>query len=206
MSNFIYEYFNTFQFHMSFLDIFVLFVLIIIGFLYVKSQYGEVEYVTSTIDNERYLVLKLHDKQQAADTLAELVKDMIKLIKHLRKKYPKDPRVKRLYDNFDPNHVSEGSPFSGYTSYTVNKGQKLVLCIRQKNEKHTLIKDKNLLRYVLFHEAGHYASKGVGHNKEFWRNFEFILKEAVEAGLYTIVDYAKNPQPYCGIRVTSSIL
>lgn len=191
---------------MSFLDIFVVFVLLVIGFMYVKSQYGEVEYVTSTVDNERYLVLKLADKQDAADTLARLTKDMIKLIKYLKDKYPKDPRVRRLYRNFDPNHVSEGSPYSGYTSYTVNKGQKLVLCIRQKNKEQTLIKDMNLLRYVVFHEAGHYASKTVGHNKEFWANFEFILKEAVEAGLYTVIDYSKNPQPYCGIRVTSSII
>lgn len=191
---------------MSFLDIFVLFVLLVIAFIYVRNQYGEVEYVTSKVDNHRYLVLKLPEKQEAADTLANLTKDMIKLIKHLKAKYPEDPRVIRLYDNFNPNNVSEGSPDSGYTSYTVNKGQKLVLCIRQKNKSKELIKDRNLLRYVLFHEAGHYASKGIGHNKEFWANFEFILKEAVEAGLYTVVDYAKNPQPYCGIKVTSSII
>lgn len=191
---------------MSFLDIFVLFVLLVIAFMYVRNQYGEVEYVTSTVDKNRYLVLKLPQKQEAADTLANLTKDMIKLIKHLKAKHPNDARVIRLFDNFNPNNVSEGSPDSGYTSYTVNKGQKLVLCIRQKNKSKELIKDMNLLRYVLFHEAGHYASKGIGHTKEFWKNFEFILKEAVDAGLYTVVDYSKNPQPYCGIKVTSSII
>jgi hypothetical protein len=191
---------------MSFLDIFVLFVLVVIAFIYLRNQYGEVEYVTSTVDNRKYLVLKLSDKQEAADTLARLTKDVIKLIKHLREKYPDDARVKRLYDNFNPDNVSEGSPDSGYTSYTVNKGQKLVLCIRQKNKTKKLVSDMNLLRYVVFHEAGHYASKGVGHTDEFWKNFEFILKEAVEIGLYRVEDYKKTPQPYCGIKVTSNIL
>jgi predicted metal-dependent hydrolase len=190
---------------MSFLDIFVLFVLLVIAFIYIRNHFREVEYITSSIDDKRYLVLKLHDKQAAADTLARLVKVMIKLIKHLKKKHPKDPRVKRLYRNFNPNNVSEGSPDSGYTSYTINKN-KLVLCIRQKNKKMTLIKDFNLLKYVLIHEAAHYASKTVGHNEEFWQTFEFILKEAVDIGLYKVVDYKKFPQPFCGITVSSSIL
>lgn len=191
---------------MSFLDIFVILVLIVIVLIYFKKQFGEVEYVTSKVDGRKYLVLKLEDKQDAADTLANLNQDMLTLIKHLNEKYPDNPEVKRLVANYDPNNVSEGSPESGYTSYTVNKGQKLVLCIRQKNKNKTLIKNRNLLRYVVFHEAGHYASKGVGHNKEFWKNFKFILNEAVETGMYKKVDYASSPQPYCGITVTSSII
>ncbi len=191
---------------MSFFDIFVLFILVTIALIYVKRHYAEVEYVTSEVDGRKYLVLSLPDKQQAADTLAHLNQDMQDLIKHLTEKFPDNPAIKRLKDNYDPNNISEGSPYSGYTSYTVNKGQKLVLCIRQKNKTKELIKDRNLLRYVLFHEAGHYASKGIGHNKEFWKNFKFIIKEAVEAGLYKKVDYKDNPQPYCGITVSSSII
>lgn len=191
---------------MSFFDIFVLFILVVIALIYVKRHYAEVEYVTSKVDGRKYLVLSLPDKQEAADTLAHLNQDMQDLIKHLVEKFPDNSAIKRLKDNYDPNNISEGSPYSGYTSYTVNKGQKLVLCIRQKNKTKELIKDRNLLRYVLFHEAGHYASKGIGHNKEFWKNFKFIIKEAVEAGLYKKVDYKDNPQPYCGITVSSSII
>jgi len=191
---------------MSFLDIFVLFVLVAIGLIYIKKHYAEVEYITSKVDGKKYLVLSLPDKQEAADTLARLNQDMLKLIEHLVEKFPDNPAVKRLKNNYDSNNISEGSPYSGYTSYTVNKGQKLVLCIRQKDTTKKLIKDRNLLRYVVFHEAGHYASKGIGHNKEFWKNFKFILNEAVEIGLYKKVDYKDNPQPYCGITVSSSII
>lgn len=191
---------------MSFFDIFVIFVLLTIGLIYIKQHYSEVEYVESKVDGKKYLVLSLPDKQEAADTLALLNQDMLKLIEHLTEKYPDNPAIQRLKKNYNPNNISEGSPYSGYTSYTVNKGQKLVLCIRQKDKTKKLIKDRNLLRYVVFHEAGHYASKTVGHNKEFWKNFKFIIQEAVEAGLYTKVDYKGNPQPYCGITVSSSII
>lgn len=190
---------------MSFLDFFVLFVLVIITVLYFKNILSEVEYVTSKIDDKKYLVLKLPDKEDAADTLAYLIKDMKKLIAHLKKKHPNNESVKRLAKNFNENDISEGSPTSGYTSYTINKG-KMILCIRQKDKKKTLIKDRNLLRYVVFHELGHVASKSIGHNEEFWKTFKFILKEAVDIGLYNKVDYTSNPQPYCGIKVTSSVI
>jgi predicted metal-dependent hydrolase len=191
---------------MSFFDIFVILILLSIGLIYIKKNFAEVEYVVSKIDNKKYLVLSLPDKQEAADTLALLNKDMLDLIEYLINKYPEDVVIQRLKKNYDSDNISEGSPYSGYTSYTVNKGQKLVLCIRQKNKSKQLIKDRNLLRYVVFHEAGHYASKTVGHNKEFWTNFKFIIKEAVEAGLYTKTNYKDNPQPYCGITVSSSII
>lgn len=190
---------------MSFLDFFVLFVLIVIIVLYFKNILSEVEYVESNVDGKKYLVLKLPDKQEAADSLANLVKDMKQLIAYLKKKHPNEPSVKRLVKNFNEDDISEGSPTSGYTSYTINKG-KMILCIRQKNKQKTLIKDRNLLRYVVFHELGHIASKSIGHNEEFWKTFKFIIREAVDAGLYNKVDYSSNPQPYCGIKVTSSVI
>lgn len=190
---------------MSFLDVFILLVLIVIGIMYYKNQYGEVDYVLSKVDGRKYLVLKLSDKQDAADTLARLAKDMQELIAYLENKYPDKKIVKRLVRNFSPDNISEGDVDSGYTSYTINKG-KMVLCIRQKNKDKTLIKDMNLLRYVIIHELGHIASKSIGHNKEFWDTFKFILKDAVEMGLYKKVNYATHPQPYCGITVSSSVI
>lgn len=190
---------------MSFLDFFVLFVLAVMIVLYFKNILSEVEYVESKVDGKKYLVLKLPDKEDAADTLAYLVKDMKKLISHLKKRHPDNASIKRLVNNFNEDDISEGSPTSGYTSYTINKG-KMILCIRQKDKEKTLIKDRNLLRYVVFHELGHIASKSIGHNEEFWKTFKFILKEAVAAGLYDKIDYALNPQPYCGIKVTSSVI
>ena len=39
-----------------------------------------------------------------------------------------------------------------------------------------------------------------------WSNFKFILKVSVKLNIYNKVDYSKDPQPYCGIKVTDSPL
>jgi len=189
---------------MEFMDYFVIFVLVVILYFYVKKYYGEVEQVKSEKDNKKYLVRKLPDSKKAAEILATLCADSTKLIKHMMAKYPDNEAVKRLYDNFSPDDISEGSPDSGYTSYSINKTS-IVLCLRQKDEKNTFA-DMNVIRYVLYHELAHLMTESVGHTKEFWDNFKFLLGEAVEIGVYTKIDYATNPMQYCGIRVSSSVI
>ncbi len=189
---------------MEFLDFFVLFVLAVIVYFYLKKYYGEVEYVVSKIDGKRYLVRKLPDSQKAADLLAELCANSATLIKHLVAKYPDNSSAQRLYTNFDSNDISEGSPESGYTSYSINKSS-IILCLRQKDVKNTFA-DKNVIRYVLYHELAHLMTESIGHTKEFWDNFKFLLEEAIEIGVYEKIDFNANPQPYCGIKVTSSVI
>lgn len=163
---------------------------------------AEVEYVKSKVDSRSYLVLALPDKQEAADYLALINKDLLKVIRHLRAKYPNNPDFERLYKNFDPNLVSEGSPESSYTSYSVNKSQ-LVVCLRQTD--HTFV-DNNVLMYVILHELGHFACAEVGHTPKFWEIFKLIITEAVGMGVYKKVDFKKKPEPYCGIKISSSII
>jgi|UniRef100_A0A6C0BFT3 predicted metal-dependent hydrolase len=189
----------------TFLDYFVLFIGIIILFLYIKSYYGEVEYVKSKKDNQYYLVRKLPDKENAANLLSQLGDELDKLVKHMMAKYPDNKDVKRLYANFNKNNISEGSPDSSYTSYSVNKGEKIVLCVRQKDEKNSFV-DKNVLMYVSVHELAHLMTEEIGHTTTFWTNFKFLLTEAVSIGIYKKVDYAKSPAPFCGIKISSSII
>ena len=189
---------------MEFMDYFVLFVLIIIVYFYVKKYYGEVEHKTSSVNGKTYLVRKLSDSQKAADMLGQLAGDCTTLIKHLMAKYPDNEDVQRLYKNFSADDLSEGSPESGYTSYSVNKSA-IILCLRQKDEKQSFA-DMNVIRYVLYHELAHLMTETVGHDAAFWANFKFILKEAVDIGVYVKQDYAETPMPYCGIKVTNSVI
>lgn len=189
---------------LTFIEIFVIIIMVVIVFFYFKKYYGEVEYVTSTVDDRKYLVRKLWDSKKAADLLASISKDCQTLIKHLREKYPQNEDVKRLVANFDPDNISEGSAESGYTSYSINKGEKIILCIRQKDSNKLV--DKNILMYVTIHELAHLMTEKVGHTDEFWNNFKFILQEAVSQGLYKKIDYEKEPVKYCGIKITSSII
>ena len=190
---------------LSFLDIFIIFIVIVILFFYLKTYYAEVVYITSKIDNRKYLVRKLPDRQEAADRLASINIDLQKLVKHLSAKYPNKNETKRLYKNFNPNNISEGSAQSGYTSYSVNKGERIILCIRQKDKNDSFV-DRNVVMYVAVHELAHLATESIGHDKTFWNNFRFLLQEAVDIGIYNKVDYSTHPVPYCGIKVTSSII
>ncbi len=189
---------------MTFIEFFIIFIMLIIVSLYIKKYYGEIEYVKSNIDGRSYLVRKLDDKQEAADLIASINKDLQKLVNHLMAKYPDDIRVRRLYKNFNPERVSEGSSEKGYTSYSINKGEKIILCIRQKKDDKLV--NKNVILYVAIHELAHLMTKEIGHVKPFWDNFKFILTEAIEEGIYTKVDYSKEPVKYCGIHITSSVV
>jgi hypothetical protein len=164
---------------------------------------SEVEYVRSSVDKKLYLVRSLPDKQKAANILADVNKDMIRLIKHMQTAYPNSEDVKLLFKNYDPTAISEGSPDSGYTSYSVNKGEKLVLCIRNSDNSFV---DKNVILYPTIHELGHLMTHEIGHTPLFWQNFKILLQEAVTIGIYTKVDFKNNPTPYCGITITSSVI
>ena len=190
---------------MNFIELFFIFLTILILFLYLKNYYAEVTYVKSSVDGEFYLVRRLHDKQKAADILGQLATDMEKLIKHLLAKYPDSEDIKRLYQNFNKKAMSESSPDSGYTSYTVDKGKRLVLCLRQKDSIGTFV-DYNVLVMTTIHELAHSATLTIGHDEKFWDNNKLLLREAVEIGIYTKVDFNKNPADFCGIKITSSVI
>lgn len=188
---------------LSFTEVFVVFVMALIMFMYVQNHYGEVEYVRSSIDERSYLVQKLADKEKAADFLAEINKTLTSLVRHMMARFPDNADIIRLYDNYNPDAISEGSAESGYTSYSVNKGEKLILCIRQKDKSFV---DMNTILYVAIHEIAHIMTSEIGHTTMFWDNFKFLLNEAIEVGLYKKVDYANKPRDYCGIKITNSIV
>lgn len=180
----------------TFTDAFVVVALAAVLLMYVRRHYGEVEYVRSSLDGREYLVRKLPDSARAADLLAELNARLTRLVRHMAAKHPDDEAVRRLYENYDPEALSEGGTEAGYTSYSVNKGEKIVLCLRQRDDSFVAV---NVLMYVAVHELGHLMSASVGHNDEFWGNFRRVLREAVATGEYTKVDFAAEPHSYLSL-------
>jgi len=172
------------------------------AYAYVQGALSEVEYVRSNVDGRTYLVQKGGDASVAADALGKINSDIDALIKHMQQKYPGDVRVQRIAQRFDPAAVSEGSSHSGYTSYSVNK-QRVVLCLRQTDDTFAA---PNVVMYVALHELAHLSTDTIGHGADFWTNFKFILKEAIEIGIYQKQDFASDPQQYCGIVVDSSVV
>lgn len=164
---------------------------------------GSFEWVASKVDNQFYKVMSLPDKHEAADLLAKIRENIVTLIEHLQKAYQSDERTERIVVQFNPANISEGSNRTQYTAYSINKGEKIVFCLRSKNENNKLV-DINTMMFVALHELAHVATKSVGHEPEFWENFKWLLEEAVNIGVYKKHDYKKKPVKYCGINITES--
>lgn len=116
-------------------------------------------------------------------------------------------RVAQLQERYQVDKISEISPLnpSGSTSYTENKGEKLVLCLRSKTpnaQGEHEFHDINLIMFVELHELTHVMNDRWGHTQIFWKLFKFLLKEAVECGVYNPINYRDNPQVYCGMNIT----
>lgn len=187
---------------MQFTEIFILFVLVLIIIMYIRQMSGEVELFKAS-DGRRYVVRKLADSKRAAETLARINAKLQALVWHMVAKYPTDPDCERLHSNYNPEALSEGGTEVGYTSYSVNKGEKVVMCLRQPD--NSFVED-NLLIYVAVHELGHLMTDEIGHTPKFWNNFKRLATEAIEIGIYKKVDFNSKPEPYCGISITSSVV
>lgn len=187
------------------ISLLILSAFILLGISQYEHLTNEVSYVKSDIDNNEYLVRNRDNKQQAADLLAKVRLKLEKIISSMKQKYPNDKSVLRMSKKFNPDNISESGKSSQYTSYSVNKGEKIVFCIRQKDEDETLV-EENTITFVSIHELAHIMTKSIGHTEEFWNNFKRLLKEAIDLGLYNREDYQSNPKEYCGIKVTDSPL
>ena len=76
----------------------------------------------------------------------------------------------------------------------------------EKRDGTNHLVDKNTLLYVTIHELAHIMTKSVGHTKEFWDNFKYLLEEAITNGIYQPKDYQHNPKQYCVIVINNSIV
>jgi hypothetical protein len=172
--------------------------------LYKQSAYP-MAYVKSTVDNERYLVRNMEDKQDAADRLARVRERLVRLRTALEQKYPEKPFVKQLLNNCDltAERFSESTPDAAFTSYSVNKGEKVYMCLRQRDKAERLV-DENVLTFVGLHEMTHIGTSSIGHTPEFWNNFAWVLQQAEAMNLYKYQDFAAHPVEYCGVQITDS--
>jgi hypothetical protein len=178
---------------------------IIIGSYYIINMYNEKDLVkiTSSVDNEKYTVQIKDDSKEAADLIAKIKQRIITLIEHMEKTFGiSDERVANLKNNFRPDRLKEGVSTPGYTSYSVNKGEQIVLCLRNKDS----LVDINTMMFVVLHEMAHLASVSIGHTEEFWNNFRWILEESINIGIYVKQDFEKKSVEYCGMDITSSPL
>jgi hypothetical protein len=188
----------------SFIQLFIGFILIIILFMYYENFYSDLTYVEA-FDGKQYLVRQRDDKKEAADLLANIGTNCQKIVDYFNKKEPDSDRVQRLVKNFKQENISESMSNSDYTSYSINKGEKIIFCLRQKTPEQELV-DLNTMMFVAIHELAHLMTKSIGHTEEFWENMKYILKHSIKMGLYQRQDFKSNPVDYCGTKITDTPL
>lgn len=196
---------------MKFLEYFVLGFILMCLVVYYEKFHTEMVNIKSKIDNESYIVRNLPDKQEAADTLAKMRTSMIDLVDHVHNedvKSKQDRFCKKSIDilksRFKPEMVSESPADAKYTSYSVNKGEKIFFCLRLKDDDSNKIIDVNTLKFVAIHELAHVMTYSIGHTGEFWSNFRFLLRQAVKSNIYKYQKFSENPIKYCGMMITDT--
>ena len=166
-----------------------------------KSLY--LDKIKSSTDGNKYYVRNLPDKEKAANKLAEIGNSLKTLIESLNEKdSEKGEYIKQLKKSFNAEYITENIPGSVYVAYSVNKGEELSLCIREKDTEKFI--DNNIIIFVAIHELAHIMTPETGHTPLFWDNMKYLLEQASSSGIYQPQDYSQNPVNYCGMDINST--
>lgn len=195
--------------------IIILLMLWTIIFVYFKFNYKDMTYVISDIDKKPYLVRNNPDKQMAANTLGKIKQNFINLSKylyqHINDKEFEDYKIyiDRLHKRVHDIIIVESTHDSIYTSYSINKGEQIVFCLRSRKLLNQ-IHDINLMMYVCLHEISHVASPSYepeynNHGPIFKKVFSFMLEQAEKINIYKKINFKEHPEEYCGLVISDSI-
>ena len=167
-----------------------------------------------TYSGEEYIVRNLNDKKDAAEKLDEMKRRLKKLIYYiddLCDKNGKDDKLNFIRDynsyiirRFDNIIFRENTDNSKFTSYSINKGEEIVFCLRSR--ENGKLHDINELMYVAIHELAHVGCPEIGHTPLFKNINIELLKHGVNCNVYMYKDYNMNPEEYCGIELNNNIL
>lgn len=183
--------------------IMMLFVLLFCLKMYYESDAFNLKCIYSDVDGKKYCVRERAKLELAADLLAITAQKCDEIVKYMGKTYKDKENVKRLVAKYNPTTLKETLPTSELTAYSENKGEKLAFCLNKKKGGSELI-DQNTLIFVAMHELSHIMTASIGHTREFWLNFKFLLENAVKIGIYDPKDYKKKPQSYCGMTLSDN--
>ena len=186
---------------MKIINIFLVVLILFCTFFFLSNKtFDDRVYIISRFDNKKYLVRNTIDKHNTADALARLISKIESLIEYLNNNIQNyqeySGMIKRLKSRFKANNISEGVIDHRYTSYTINKGQEVTLCMKSRDHLDSIY-DDDILYYVMAHELAHIGSITVDHNDEFKKNFSFILNVSLEKKLFKMKQESFN---YCGLQ------
>ena len=185
---------------------------LLVIFIYIFFKINNNKFVLiEAYNGQKVLVNDGENKQKSANLLAEIIERIYKLRNHLKRNRDKYPDNQSCIDllcenlNEERTQIYENSNSSEYTSYSVNKGEEIVFCLKSRKDPYNL-HDINLMMYVAIHELAHIGCHEIGHTDLFKKIFAFYLEVAIELGIYKHVDYEIEPLEYCGMILSSSII
>ncbi len=194
------------------IGIYVLLVVLLIGLirramLIRRFSVSRTRRVISRVDGQAY---RVHGNEtDAADVMAMTNRQLIGILRYLRgvkasRRMSQFERklISNVLTRYNPDNLAENSPHdpSKDTSYTINKGTLLAMCIRSRDAASQL-HDLDTITFVAIHELAHVASDSYTHDPEFWSIFKYLLISAEKAGVYVSPDYRSHPVMYCGISI-----
>ena len=183
--------------------------LLIVILYYIYIHNNNYIFITSTLGNS-YVINKDEFQNVKVELLDKIQDNMYKLKEILINNIEKYDEYKiyilQLDRNFNKKRtqIYETDFNSNLTSYSVNKGEELSICLKSKKTGN--FHDINLLMYVVIHEMAHFACPEIGHGSLFKKIFKKLVEVAIENNLYKYDDYNKNPLEYCGMELNSNIL
>jgi hypothetical protein len=193
------------------MESYLLIILLSIIIIYKYCNTYDVVYVEcfNDLNHKKYLVRDLPDKEEAIKMLSLIESTLKKLINRLlndestKENIDMFGYIQRISEKMDDVEIQESTADSKYTSYTVNKGELLVLCIRSKETSE--IHNFNDLLYVAIHEIAHIGCPEVGHTDLFFEINTFLIDKAIEYNIYKYTDYSLNNVEYCGMELTTTV-
>jgi hypothetical protein len=185
----------------------IVLVTIIIYLIYSIKNTGLVH---AEFDGQIYMVQEHKDKNKAVDLLIKL-KDDLEIVAQKSLERAKKENNKPFIDyisiitkKLNTVFIREVEKDSPYTSYSVNKGEELVFCLRNKETFEFY--DYNKILYVAVHEIAHIGCPEVGHTELFFKLNKYLLETSQQIGLYSYNDYNTIPEEYCGIQIYTNVL
>lgn len=191
------------------MESYYLIIIIFTIIIYYYFNSSEVIYIKHSASNKSYLVRNMNDKIDAVNMLDNIEKNLKKLIKILtvEKETINNTEMYKYIMTIDNKihdvEIQESMPNSSYTSYSVNKGELLVFCIRSKETFK--IHDLNELLYVAIHEIAHIGCPEVGHTDLFFKINKYLINKAIQYNIYKYIDYRLFNKEYCGMQLTINI-